>query len=217
MFNSPENIDELMQRCRQIEGLSFYQLAKKLDWNIPPHQWQRKGWAGCLIEQALGSNAGTQALPDFTHLGVELKTLPLNWKGKPSESTYVTTVPLLTINQQTWLDSNVYHKLNKVLWIPVEGDQGIAYPQRRIGRALLHSPDEVMLEQLKQDWLELTELIVLGQLDSIDASLGRYLHIRPKAAHGKTLCQAYDEAGYRIQTLPRGFYLRTLYTAKIFS
>src|SRR5689334_2104627 len=96
---------ELEARCQQIEGLSFLQLASFLQLTIPAEKQRRKGWAGLAIELALGASAGSKSLPDFTTLGIELKTLPLNEKGSPAESTFVTSIPLLKIQQQQWLTS----------------------------------------------------------------------------------------------------------------
>lgn len=215
MIEPPATIDELLKRCSKIEGLSFGQLSQRLGQTIPDKQNHRKGWAGGLIELALGTDASTKAAPDFTDLAIELKTVPLNHQLKPCESTYVTTVPLLKLSSATWQTSVVCQKLTTVLWVPVEGDKSIAYHQRRIGKAQLHSPDESLLGKIKQDWLELTELILLGKLETINASIGQYLHIRPKAANGKVLCDAYGVEGQKIKTLPRGYYLRPQYTAKI--
>jgi len=124
-------------------------------------------------------------------------------------------VPLLTIHQQQWSTSSCYAKLKRILWVPVEGDRTIPYEERRIGRSILWSPDEAQEAILAQDWHELTGLIALGHIDEIHAGIGEYLQIRPKAATGKSLCYAFDQAGNRIMTLPRGFYLRRTLTKQI--
>ncbi|MGR5543468.1 DNA mismatch repair endonuclease MutH, partial [Vibrio campbellii] len=41
------------------------------------------------------------------------------------------------------------------------------------------------------------------------------LQLRPKAANGKALTEAYGSSGKIIKTRPRGFYLRTQFTASI--
>ena len=55
----------------------------------------------------------------------------------------------------------------------------------------------------------------MGRLESITAHQGRYLQVRPKAAHGGSLCWGIGENGQRILTLPRGFYLRPSFTQQI--
>jgi len=207
---------ELLERCQSIEGWSFAQLATALGISIPQNPVSRKGWTGQAIELALGATAGNNSAPDFCALGVELKTLPLSQLGKPKESTFVTSIPLLTIHQQTWETSQCFAKLKRVLWMPIEGDIGIAFPERRIGRGMLWSPSAAEQLILAKDWSEFVLMISTGQLAEIDASIGDYLQVRPKAANGKSLCFGFDEAGNKVQTMPRGFYLRSNFTANIF-
>jgi DNA mismatch repair protein MutH len=210
-----KNKAELLKQCERIEGLSFQQLATLLGTPIPALQTRRKGWAGMAIELALGATAGTKPLPDFAHLGIELKTLPLNHEGKPAESTFVTSIPLLTIHQQEWINSQCRAKLLHILWIPIEGERTIPFEQRRIGRGFLWSltPEDERI--LANDWQELTFMMSSGRLEEIDAKMGEYLQVRPKAASSKSLCHGFDEFGNKILTLPRGFYLRSRFTSHI--
>jgi len=212
---SPRNEDELLARCKLIEGLTFAQLAALIHVVIPEQALKRKGWAGQAIEIALGATAGTKAEPDFNNLGIELKTIPLNAKGRPSESTFVTSIPLLTIHQQKWHASQCYQKLKRVLWIPIEGIKEIPFHHRRIGKATLWSPTSQDEAILQQDWLELSTMIGTGRLEEIDSTMGDYLQVRPKGANAKSLCYGFDAAGNKILTLPRGFYLRAGFTGKL--
>lgn len=211
----PQTEAELIERCMSIVGLSFVQLSLNLDLLIPTDPNQRKGWVGQAIELALGANASNQSLPDFKDLDIELKTLPIGKSGKPCESTFITSIPLLTIHQQQWRTSQCYAKLKRVLWIPIEGDTDIPYPQRRIGQGFLWSPDVVQERILEADWNYLTLQISSGHLESLDAKSGDYLQVRPKAANGKSLCYGFDSHGNKVKTLPRGFYLRSSFTTKI--
>lgn len=213
---SPSSEEELLARCALIEGLNFAQLAVLTQFPIPSEPSKRKGWAGCAIEIALGTTAGNLPLPDFNHLGIELKTVPLNEKGKPAESTFITSIPLLTIHQQIWLKSQCYQKLKRVLWVPLEGLRTINFEERRIGRAILWSPDQEEEKILEQDWLELTTMIGTGRLEEIDARMGEYLQVRPKAANARSLCYGFDSEGNKALTLPRGFYLRSSFTQRFF-
>lgn len=207
--------DELLAGCDSIAGLSFVQLADRLNISIPEDPQRRKGWLGMAIELALGATAGNKALPDFTQLGIELKTLPLNNKGRPAESTFVTSIPLLTINQETWESSQCFAKLKRMLWLPVEGERSIPFEQRRVGQGFIWSPSPEDEAILAQDWQDLTTMIVTGRLEELDARYGDYLQVRPKAANAKSLCYGYDRKGSKVLTLPRGFYLRASFTQKI--
>lgn len=204
-----------MARCFAIEGLTFAQLSMNLGLVIPENPNQRKGWVGQAIELALGTDAQNKALPDFQNLGIELKTLPINKAGKPTESTFITSIPLLTIHKQRWSTSQCSAKLRRVLWIPIEGDTDIPYQQRRVGQGLLWAPNTLQEAVLEEDWNYLTLQMSTGYLETLDAKSGEYLQVRPKAANGKSLCYGYDSKGNKIKTLPRGFYLRSSFTAQV--
>ena len=208
---------ELLTRCRTIEGLSFAQLARQLGVSVPMDPIQRKGWLGVLVEKALGTTAGTEAKPDFHHLGIELKTLPMNARGTPVESTFVTSINLLTIHHERWETSQCYSKLKRVLWLPIEGDEAIVFAHRRIGRAFLWSAMHDEENILKHDWTDLSFMLGGGQLADVDARMGTYLQVRPKAANARSVCYGFDAEGNKILTLPRGFYLRPSFTEKIVS
>jgi len=212
---APTTETELLERCALIEGLSFSQLASLTQTPIPVLPSRRKGWAGQAIEVALGATAGTKSLPDFHHLGIELKSIPLNEQGKPAESTFITTIPLLRIHHQTWPESQCYQKLKRVLWLPLEGAKHIPFEQRRLGQALIWSPNAEEERVLASDWQELSTMIGTGRLEEIDASMGEYLQVRPKGANAKSLCYGFDAEGNKVLTLPRGFYLRSRFTACI--
>lgn len=209
--------EELIERYQAIAGLTFADLAFKLSLSLPEDPNKRKGFIGMAIELALGARGGNKSIPDFPNLGIELKTLPINHLCKPAESTFVTSIPLLTIHTQDWLTSQCYEKLRRVLWLPIEDDERIPYGYRRIGEGILWSPTAAEAKVLANDWEELTYLICTGKLAQIDASMGEYLQIRPKAANSKSLCYGFDEYGHKIQTMPRGFYLRSSFTARILS
>lgn len=206
---------ELLARCQAIEGLTFAQLATMLGLSVPVNPLQRKGWTGQAIERALGATAGSKSLPDFCSLGIELKTLPISCLGKPKESTFVTTIPLLTIHQQTWRSSHCFAKLKRVLWLPIEGETTIAFPERRIGRGVIWSPSATEEAVLERDWSEFVFMISTGRIAEINASMGDYLQVRPKAANGKSVCYGVDDEGNKVLTMPRGFYLRSSFTKNI--
>jgi DNA mismatch repair protein MutH len=211
----PTSEAELLARCREIEGLSFSALAARLSLSVPTDALKRKGWVGGVIERALGTTAGNAAKPDFHHLGIELKTLPIGAQGKPLESTFVTSINLLTIHEEVWETSQCYSKLKRVLWLPVEADKHISFPHRRIGRGFLWSADVDDERILAKDWCDLSFMLGRGKLADVDARMGTYLQVRPKAANARSVCYGFDEAGKKVLTLPRGFYLRPSFTAKI--
>jgi DNA mismatch repair protein MutH len=211
----PTSEAELLQRARALAGLSLRQVATHLDRRVPTDLRRNKGWVGQLIEAFLGAQAASLSEPDFTDIQVELKTIPVSRVGLPRESTYVCTVPLAKGLHTPWVASPVWRKLRRVLWVPVEGDTEIPLAQRCVGNALLWSPTEEQEYALQSDWDELMDMVSHGELERVTAHLGQYLQIRPKAANSKALTNGIGEHGEPIATLPRGFYLRTRFTAQI--
>ena len=213
----PESEHELLDRAAQISGKTLQYVANLLNMDLPRDMSANKGLAGELLEAYLGATAGNLPEPDFQSIGVELKTIPVNHTGMPRESTYVCIVSMLPENNKCWEESMVKRKLSRVLWVPVEAEADIPLSMRRIGSAILWSPDAEQEQTLRQDWEELIDMILTGQLEKITASYGTYLQIRPKAQDGKSLQTGIGADGGLIQTLPRGFYLRTGFTANILS
>lgn len=211
----PDSTAELLHRAHALAGLTLTELADELRQSLPVDLRRDKGTVGQLIELALGASAGSRAEPDFPHLAVELKTLPVDRNGKPLESTYVCVAPMTGATLQRWQDSWVCRKLQHVLWVPVLAARDIPLGDRMIGRAFLWQPDAQQQQLLQQDWEELMDLLALGGLDQIRGAHGKVLQLRPKGANSKALTLAIGPAGEPVQALPRGFYLKTSFTSQI--
>jgi DNA mismatch repair protein MutH len=169
------------------------------------------------MEAALGATAKSRPTPDFETLGVELKTLPVGAHGQPLETTFVCTIALLDMAAVEWGHSRVLSKLRRVLWVPVEGTRSVPVGQRRIGTALLWSPTVEDEQALRFDWEELAGIIGRGDVESVTGHIGRFLQVRPKARDSRSRRRGMDADGADISALPRGFYLRTSFTARVLS
>lgn len=213
MTAPPQTAADLLARAQGLAGLRFAELARELGVPVPADLRRDKGWGGQLIELALGATAGSRPEPDFAHLGIELKTLPIDRAGKPLESTYVCTVPLLNLAGLTWDNSVVRAKMAHMLWLPILAERGIPVPERVLGTAFLWRPRPEQEAALRADFEELMDGIALGGIESVTAHHGELLQIRPKAANNRALTEAIGPDGRTILTLPRGFYLRSRFTA----
>jgi len=211
----PTNEAQLMKRCQDIAGLSLGDLANQYKISIPANLKKEKGWVGLLLEHVLGASAGTRPEPDFVELGIELKTLPINRYGKPLETTFVCVAPLKNLMGATWQNSHIRNKLARVLWVPIVAEREIPLAERIIGTPFIWSPSATEEQLMALDWQELTDMIVLGQVEQINGKHGQVLQLRPKAANSQAKTQAVDKHGKPFLTLPRGFYLKTNFTHQI--
>lgn len=211
----PVSEAELLARCAALAGKSLGQAAAELGAPVPESRARAKGWAGLLVEHYLGATAASRPEPDFQGLGIELKTIPINRRGRARESTFVCMAPTTVPTGLRWRDSAVRAKLSRVLWVPLESAPDIPLGNSRVGKPLLWSPTPAQERVLERDWTELTEMACLGQFEQLSPQHGEYLQIRPKAADAAELARATLPSGELGFTLPRGFYLRAGFTSAL--
>ncbi len=215
MISPPTTIIELKERAKQIAGLTIGELADQHQAHIPTDLKREKGWQGQFIESCLGADAGNLSEPDFSKIGVELKTLPIDFSGRVQESTYISVVNINNHQGLTWENCATKHKLSHVLWVPIARIKDQPLENSRIATPFLWQPNQHEASQLKQDWEEVMDLIVLGQYGQLNAKMGEILQVRPKAANSRVLTDATDSEGNYSQTLPRGFYMRPQFTQSL--
>lgn len=202
-------------RAQRLAGRSLGDVAQRFGLPVPKSLSSHKGWIGQLLEYALGASAASRAEPDFPHLGVELKSVPVDPAARPRESTYVCVAPLGGALAPTWEESWVRKKLARVLFLPivVRGDE--LPGERIVGAPLLWEPDPDDDRRLRADWEELTERIVLGDLTALHARAGEVLQLRPKAASSRDTTWILDGDADWVETNPRGFYLRRAFVEEV--
>lgn len=212
----PTTEAELIERAMSIAGRTLGELSIRLKRPLPKDGSSRaKGIVGQLLEKALGASAGNRAEPDFVEIGVELKSLPVSAEGRPKESTFVATLPLIDVAETDFEQSPVWHKLERVLWVPVEAQPSIPFAERRVGAPILWSPSEAQRAVLQEDYERVAALVLEGRPEEITGYLGTYLQVRPKAADGSVRTRTADLNGELAWTGPKGFYLRTQFTTQV--
>jgi len=209
----PRDERELLSRALALEGRTLEVIAAEVGVPAPGSGLRAKGKVGELIERALGARAGTASVPDFTHLGIELKTIPVDDAGNVQESTFVCRVSLHDADRAEWDTSAARAKLACVLWVPIVVPRDGS--DRRVGRAVLWRPSAEEEAVLRSDFEEIMGTIGIGGIEGVTARAGQALQLRPKADSGRARTLAFGAEGERIATVPRGFYLRTRFTARI--
>jgi len=127
----------------------------------------------------------------------------------------VCVTPLKNLVGATWKNSHIRNKLARVLWVPIVAERDIPVSERIIGTPFIWSPSHEEENLMAMDWQELTDMIVLGEIENITGKHGKVLQIRPKAANSKAKTQAVNKNGEPFMTLPRGFYLKTSFTHQL--
>ncbi len=212
---APRDEAELLRRARRLAGRSVEWVASSIGLTTPPDLKRHKGWLGQVVEIALGADGGSYDGPDFSALGIELKTIPVNAEAVPRESTWVCVAALDGSMATRWEHSRPEAKLRRVLWVPILTAPDDQLAARRLAMPMLWTPSEEEEATLRSDWEEIASVIRAGHLDRLDARTGEALHLRPKAANNRELVAALDADGNWTETNPRGFYLRRSFTTRI--
>lgn len=210
----PADPAELLARARALAGRTLAEVAASVGRAVPDEPKRAKGFIGELLEEALGASAASRSLPDFPHLGIELKSIPVAPDGTPRESTFVCTLPLAVLARTAWEEGPAHGKLTHVLWVPVEAGEGPLGP-RRLGTALLWRPSAEEEALLAADWAHFAALVRRGDGEAIDARVGEALQLRPKAADADELSWDEDPDGEPIRAKRRGLYLRPGFTRAV--
>jgi DNA mismatch repair protein MutH len=209
----------LLSAAQRLAGHTLAEIAGVVEQRLPAAPQRDKGFIGRVAERALGLVAAPRASQrspaDFPALGVELKTLPVTRALRPRESTFVCYVQLPQLSETAWEDSRVALKLARVLFLPIESEPGMAFGERRIGRAFLWSPSDEERDVLRGDYMQLAEKLLAGHAEAIDARMGSALQLRPKAAHGGVRVKVVDGEGVPWRLQPRAFYLRASFTERL--
>jgi DNA mismatch repair protein MutH len=210
-IGAPFSEDDLRARADWIAGRSIDDIAAAIGVAAPPVGLRGKGKVGGLIEKVLGAESRSLAAPDFPRFGVELKTIPVDSRGAPRESTFVCTISLADAERAEWETSVARAKLGHVLFVPIVVDpEGLL--ARRIGTPFFWRPTSSQEAVLRADFEDAMGIIGAGGIEALTARGGRWLQVRPKAATGSVRTVSFGPEGEWIATVPRGFYLRASFT-----
>jgi len=210
----PRDEAELRARLSGLAGRTLGELGAELGLALPRDLRRDKGFVGTLLERALGATAASRAEPDFPALGIELKSLPVDARGRPLESTFVASLDLGG-DSLRWESSPVRKKLLRVAWVVVLAERQVALGERRCGAALLWSPSAEEEAALRRDYEEIVELIEEGFFEQVTGHRGVSLQLRPKGRNARHLRAALDADGASVRAAPRAFYLRPSFTESI--
>jgi DNA mismatch repair protein MutH len=213
----PASQEELLTRARALTGRTLGAIAEELRMAFADDPVHAKGKPGELLERALGATGGSRAEHDFPSLAIELKSIPTDERGAPRESTYVCKIQLDDADSVEWEDSWTRRKLSRVLFVPVVTPDDTAMLTRVVGVPVLFVPTAEEERVLRADYEDAMGLVALGRVEELTAHTGTWLQVRPKARDGSARTLTFGPEREAILAMPRGFYLRPSFTAKILS
>jgi DNA mismatch repair protein MutH len=158
----------LLERAKELKGKLITDLVNgKL-------QDQGKGAIGNIIErEGFGVANNNDAKPDFPHLGIELKALPLkkNSNGKLSvkERTKICSINYQELVEEKWTDSHARVKLKKILFIFYVHDATDLLRSKIVDHFLfeLENNDEPLIQS---DWQRTQERVREGYAHELSES-----------------------------------------------
>jgi DNA mismatch repair protein MutH len=213
----PQALEALLSHARALVGVTLAELADGLGLPVPVGKVRTKGWAGQIIERELGAGDPGVRGPDFAALGVELKTVPVDARLSPAESTAVCQIDPITIAGESWSTSYVRSKLARVLFVALEvqGDP-TCVGDRSVAAVRLWSPSAQEEQILGADFdFFVRSFFRLGRAAEISGHHGTALQVRPKGRNAADLRSAYGPDGEKVQIGKSGFYLRPGFVGQI--
>lgn len=210
----------LVTHARALVGVRLADLAEDQGVPVPRGNVRTKGWAGQIIERELGvGEPGPRAGhgPDFAELGVELKTVPVDLRGQPIESTAVCQIDPIAIAAESWDTSYARRKLARVLFVALlvkDGDAPVE--DREVSAVRLWQPSPREEDLLRADFeIFVRTYFRAGRAAELTGHVGQVLQVRPKGRNASDQRAAFGPDGRPMRVGKMGFYLRPAFVAEI--
>lgn len=206
----------MVAQARLLEGRMARDVAmavQQTDYNAGPTAVGKTG-VGNLVEWFLGKPPNNSDEPDIPELGIEVKTIPLELRGKgvkslgPKEPTSLTMIDFARVAEQDWNEAYVRKKLQRILWVPYVHN----YDDKRehtFCEPFLWTPPEGDVPQLKEDYGVVRAVIREGRPHELSEQLSVVLAARRKGQKGSTTTYS----GVRAPT--RAWALKSAYTGAL--
>jgi DNA mismatch repair protein MutH len=167
-----------LARLESIEGQTIAAVAASLGRQVG----RGKSAAADVIRALVGQKAKGR-IGDFDRFGVELKTLPIDRRGRPVERTSFPAFVHEELAFETWEASDLLGRLNRILFVPLYRDKGQEQATAVVRPAFFWSPTETELVGISEEWSRICDLILAHKSrDLPKESQTRFIHVR---THGR--------------------------------
>jgi DNA mismatch repair protein MutH len=197
----------MLAKLRAVEGKTIVDVATRVGMTVG----RDKSAAARVVRHVLGQKSKGRH-GDFERFGVELKTVPIDHRGRPVESTSFPSFVHEEIQFETWPDSDLLGRLNRILFVPIRRSKGQPQGQGVLQRAFFWSPPERDLVEISLEWERYRALISAGRArDLPKASETVFIHVRPKARNA----QDREMAPGGFEVIRKSFWLNSGYVERI--
>lgn len=160
-----------------------------------------------LLGQPTGGRSG-----EFARFGVEVKTVPVDSRGHIVESMSFPAFHHQEVIFESWEDSDLLGRLNRLLIVPVHREKGATLSATVLGEPLFWSPSAAELAGIRQEWERYRTLIEHGESRSLPkASETTYIHVR---THGRN-AKDRDQAPGGLDVTKKSFWLNDKFVRRI--
>lgn len=192
-----KSVEELMVRASWLVGKTLLDVVDEIRHSDSSSRVSTKAGVGYAVEEGFfGIKKNSTAGADIEHLGIEIKTCPLKYNSNRTRLGVKEPLSLNIINyvkecqNKQLKDSSLYAKNKKILFVFYIHDPAKERSQYLIKYVFLWEMDNIVLNELEQDYKKIITSIEEGKAHEIHQYQYNYLTLCPK--HGGVFRDPYD-------------------------
>ncbi|MFV8343598.1 Sau3AI family type II restriction endonuclease [Flavobacterium sp. XS2P39] len=189
MSYNPNEKNSIIEYAKRLESKTLKQVCHS---SIAEHSYSGKGNFGQVLEKFyFGYEPNSKSEPDFSEVGMELKSSPLkknnNDDYRSKERLVLNIIDYINVVNQDFINSDFYKKNANILLVFYFHEAGydiLDYEIKLVGEWSFPLTD---LEIIKRDWETINKKITDGEAHELSESDTFYLGACTKGASAKTV------------------------------
>jgi len=182
------DVPTLVRKAKWLEGKTLAQVSRAIRKSDRSSRVTTKGDVGYVIENGFfGIKRNSEGKPDIPHLGVEIKTCPLQYNKSRDRLSVKEPLSLNIINYvkeaecKDIKDSSLYAKNRKILFVLyIHDERKKKRSDYLIKHVFIWDMNDKVLEELRPDYDVIIGKIKQGKAHEIHQSDNKYLTLCPK-------------------------------------
>ncbi len=182
-----KSIRELLAKAKWLEGKTLQQISKEITKTDKASRVTTKGNAGYVIEEGyFGIKKNSEQKADIGHLGVEVKTCPLQYNRARTKLSVKEPLSLNIINyyeeakHTNLTESSMYKKNRKILFVCYIHDEKGPRSKYKVKYVFLWQMTPEVIDELEPDYQKILYMINSGKAHQIHQGQNEYLTLCPK-------------------------------------